>query len=190
MEYTSFNETTLTEASGNEPSLTQEIGKSLTSPSDRRFDEVRTNRPELDERLFDSRASFKVALSEVSMHLGRDWVHGLFRQIDSLLDLEEWEPDDPVPGRASARTFIRLLLRVHAVRRPGMGASSRGTLIAAWTVGANRLTIDCLPDDKVRWVLTRSANGVLERAAGDCHVSRICAVLEPYDPDIWFRDAQ
>ena len=147
------------------------------------------NGGELQERLFDARAHFKVTLSEVSMHLGRDWVFGLFKQIDNLLDFDEWDEDDPTPQQSSSLTLIRLLLILNSRKRPGIGISNRGTLIAAWTEGKNRLTIECKLNDQISWVLTRVFAEQTERAAGDCAIERVLDVLRPYSPEIWFDNA-
>lgn len=143
----------------------------------------------LEAALRDSRASFKVLVSRVSMHLGISWLQKLFTQIDSLLDVEEWDTSDPVPSAETARTFIRLLLAMRVSRKPGLGVSNSGNLVAAWTTGPNRLTVECLPHDRVRWVLARMIEGEMERAAGDGKIERLREILTPFDPAVWFEYA-
>lgn len=143
----------------------------------------------LQAALQDSRSSFKVLVSRVSMHLGIEWLQKLFSQIDSLLDVDEWDSSDPVPSAETARTFIRLLLAMKVSRKPGLGVSNSGNLVAAWTTGPNRLTVECLPHDRVRWVLARVIEGETERAAGDGKIERLREILAPYDPAIWFEYA-
>jgi hypothetical protein len=75
-------------------------------------------------------------------------------------------------------------------RRPGLGATSTGNFIATWTEGTNRLTVECKPDDQVRWVLVHDLDGQRESAAGDTTVRRLPEVLHPYDPpNRWFPNA-
>lgn len=143
----------------------------------------------LEADLRDSRSSFKVLVSRVSMHLGIAWLQKLFAQIDSLLDVEEWDTSDPVPNAETARTFIRLLLAMKVSRKPGLGVSNSGNLVAAWTSGSNRLTVECLPHDRVRWVLARVIKGETERAAGEGKIDRLRGILAPYDPAVWFEYA-
>lgn len=143
----------------------------------------------LQAALQDSRSSFKVLVSRVSMHLGIEWLQKLFSQIDSLLDVDEWDLSDPVPSAETARTFIRLLLAMRVSRKPGLGVSNSGNLVAAWTTGPNRLTVECLPHDRVRWVLARVIEGETERAAGDGKIERLREILAPYDPAVWFEYA-
>ncbi|QOZ45521.1 hypothetical protein XH89_20055 [Bradyrhizobium sp. CCBAU 53340] len=146
-------------------------------------------RTSLDERLFDVLAQFKIRTSQVAMHLNRDWRTRLFGQFDSLLNVEDWEPLDRPPTIESFATFLRLLVFLKPQRRPGLGATATGELIASWTNGNDRLTIECLPQDLVRWTVSVTINEERERAAGITPVSRLPAVLAPYGPDRWFADA-
>ena len=45
----------------------------------------------LDEELYDALASFKMRTALVAMHLNPEWRTGLFRQLDSLMAVEDWE---------------------------------------------------------------------------------------------------
>jgi hypothetical protein len=138
------------------------------------------------ERLHDALTSAKVMTSSVVMHLDREWRDRLFAQLDDLLDVEDWHEDDEPLLDKSFRTFLRLILLQKPKRRPGLGLSHRGHLVAAWTTGADRLTLECAPDDTIRWVLSCDIDGERERAAGEAHVARLPEVLRPYRPDRWF----
>lgn len=141
----------------------------------------------LDEKLYDALALFKVRTATVAMHIDREWRDRLFRQLDSLLSVEDWEADDKPPALASFSTFIRMLLFLSPEKRPGLGATSDGHLIAAWTEGNDRLTIECLPNDIVRWHLSAVIDGERERAAACTPIQRLNAVLAPYSPMRWFN---
>ena len=141
------------------------------------------------ERLYDSVANAKIMTSRVAMHLDRDWRDRLFAQLDDLLDVEDWHEDDEPLVDESFHTFLRLILYQKPKRRPGLGLSHRGYLIAAWTTGADRLTLEFAPDDTIRWVLLCEVDGERERAAGETHVARLPEILRPYRPDRWFADA-
>ena len=140
------------------------------------------------ERLHAALASAKVMTSDVAMHLDREWRDRLFAQLDDLLNVEDWHEDDEPLLDESFRTFLRLILYQKPKRRPGLGLSHRGHLIAAWTAGADRLTLECAPGDTVRWVLCCEINGERERAAGETHVARLPEILQPYRPDRWFAN--
>jgi hypothetical protein len=143
----------------------------------------------LEERLFDALAGAKILTSQVAMHLDGEWRAKLFHQLDSLLDLAEWEPSDQPLQQSSYATFLKAILNINAERRPGLGVSNTGHLIAAWTTGADRLTIEFLPSDRVRWVLSRRYDGDIERFAGETRVGRLAEGLQHYHPEHWFKHA-
>lgn len=142
----------------------------------------------LEEQLYNARAACKIKTAAVAMHLPADWRTHFFRQIDSLLDIESWDPEDHPATAASFATLLRMLLFVRG-RRPGLGATSSGNFIATWTEGQDQLTIECKPDDQVRWVLVRYLDGQRESAAGETGLPRLLDVLRPYDSHRWFRNA-
>jgi hypothetical protein len=143
----------------------------------------------LEAKLYAALADAKVLTAQIAMHLDRSWRDKLFRQLDSLHDIDEWDLDTEPLHKASFSTFLRTLHAVGAKRRPGLGLSFSGNLIGAWTVGVNRLTIEFLPNDQLRWAVLREYGQQPERASGKTTVGRIGAVLAPYDPKIWFDDA-
>jgi hypothetical protein len=143
----------------------------------------------LEERLYEARALCKIKTAEVAMYLTAEWRSRFFSQIDNLMDIENWEEDDIPITATSFTTLLRMLLLIWPVRRPGLGATSEGHIIATWTKDKDRLTIECLPADKVRWVLSRYFEGNRESGAGEVLLTRLPAVLAPYKPECWFADA-
>lgn len=150
--------------------------------------EMPDNQPRsIEERLYDSRAFCKIKTAEVAMYLDPDWRTGFFSQIDSLMDCENWEDDDLPVSQDSFTTLLRLLLLIKPKRRPGLGSTSMGNIIAAWTVENDRLTIECMPKDSIRWVLSRQFHETRESAAGEIKLPRLEAALAPYNPECWFN---
>ncbi len=143
----------------------------------------------LPEKLYDALARVKLLTAQVAMHLDTEWRSRIFEQLDDLLDAEDWHEDDDPIKASSFETFLRMIIFHKPSRRPGFGVSNRGYLIAAWTTGSNRLTIEFLPNDTVRWVLSCEFDGETERAAGETPVRRLMEVLAPYSPPRWFADA-
>ena len=145
----------------------------------------------LPEKLFDSAAAFKSHTAQVSMHLGRVWRDKLFLQLDMLLDEKEWDPHDIPPSVHSFSTLLRTLLKLMPEKKPGLGATSDGFLIAGWATGANRLTIHCLANDNLLWFVTRDF-GEKEpiKAAGNSTLGLLPRILAAYEPNIWFNRAQ
>lgn len=150
----------------------------------------RTTAPKsIEERLFDTRAQFKIFLSQIAMHLTDEWRTALFSQLDNLLDPAQWENADRPPRLGSFQTFVRMLLLLRSEIRPGIGATHDGNIIAAWTRNENRLTIECLDRDAVRWSLMTTVDSEKVRAAGLDTVRRLPTVLAPYAPQTWLKRA-
>jgi hypothetical protein len=142
----------------------------------------------LEERLYGSRAACKIRTATVAMHLDAEWRSKLFAQIDSLLGLEDWDPLDAPVIEPSFATFLRMLLLVKPKRRPGIGATHDGNIVAMWTRGSDRLTVTCLAADNVKWSVVRIVEGDRESAAGQTALPRLLGVLQPYAPELWFAD--
>lgn len=165
--------------------IERRVSELLIPPSPASLTSLLDERP-LEERLFDATASVKILTAQVAMHLEREWRDKLFRQLDSLHDPAEWEPEDEPIQQASFATFLKAIVQIKPQRRPGLGLSHGGHLIAAWTTGRDRLTIEFLPNDRVRWVLARYRDDESEHFAGQTAVSRLAEGLAPYDPGYWF----
>ena len=141
----------------------------------------------LETRLFDALAAVKILTAQVAMHIDGEWRKKLFGQLDSLHDPEEWEAGDEPVGPSSFATFFKAILSIRPERRPGLGLSHTGDIIAAWTTGRDRLTIEFLPNDRVRWILALYHDGEEpDRFAGQTQVSRLAEGLTPYHPEHWF----
>jgi hypothetical protein len=131
-------------------------------------------------------AACKIKAAEVAMHLDQDWRKRLFGQLDALLDVKEWDAKDKPINIASFTTLLRMLILIKPRRRPGLGVTFDGNVIAAWTVGKDRLTIECQPDDVVQWVVLHYLDEERETAAGQTSLQRLSSVLQPYNSDHWF----
>ncbi len=144
---------------------------------------------DLQEQLFAVRASLKIWVSQVSMHLAAEWRSRLFRQIDLIHDPEDWEPADELTDAASFLTFLRLVLLLGRPGRPGLNVLPNGNLIAGWARDRDTLNIEFLPRDEMRWSVVRRFEDHVERAAGFTILRRLATVLEPYDVESHFWHA-
>lgn len=139
-----------------------------------------------EEALFDARLKAKVATSTIATHLTREWRDRFFGQVDALLDKDEWDARDVPVTEASFRTFLRLVVFLGNANRPGLAATSHGNLLAIWRNRDNRLTLECKPNDSVKWIVSRQideADPRLETAAGETIVARLPKILRPFG---WF----
>jgi hypothetical protein len=158
-----------------------------STPSPTSFEPQSLPEKNLTERVFDALVEAKVLTASVAMHLDRAQRDKLFRQLDSLHDLPEWEEGDEPLQRSSFGTFLKAMLTVNPQRRPGLGLSQAGHLIGAWTIDRDRLTIEFLPNDWVKWVLARyKDDNEPRRFAGQTPVSELAEGLAPHRPEHWF----
>jgi hypothetical protein len=143
----------------------------------------------LQDQLRGKLASFKRITATVAMHLDLGWRASLFATLDRLLDPDDWDSDFKLPSEQSFSTFLRMMIYLHPTKRPGLGLSPSGYFLAAWVKGSDRIVIECLGDDEVRWVLSRTADGERESAAGRVLLHRVPDVIAPYEPEHLFQDA-
>jgi hypothetical protein len=149
-----------------------------------------SNQTPLQQHLFDTLANLKMRTALLAVgHLNPGERSRLFKHLDSLLDSENWDSADALPTEASFITLLRMVLFLGG-RQPALGITSGGNFIATWTEGDDRLTIECKPEDRVRWVLVQKLDGQRESAAGETTAKRLPEVLSPYDPPKrWFVNA-
>jgi len=140
----------------------------------------------LQEHLFDALAEVKIMTAQIAMHLDIKWRDRLFHQLDALHDPTEWGDGEQPIQKSSFSGFIKAMLSMNPQRRPGLGLSDTGNLIAAWTTGRDKLTIEFLPSERVRWVLSRLRDGEMERFAGETSVARLEEGLMSHSPEHWF----
>jgi hypothetical protein len=142
----------------------------------------------IEGKLSEKRIGFKRLAASVGMHLSPDWRVRLFAKLDALMDPAEWDEDFAVPSEPSFSTFLRMIIYLHPTRRPGIGLSSKGHFLASWTKDDDRIVIECLANDEVRWVLSHNLHGYLETGAGTTKIYRIPDVIAAYEPDELFSD--
>lgn len=140
----------------------------------------------IEERLFDAKAEAKMFTSRVAMRIQEIWKKQLYRQLDSVLDVEEWTDGDEPLAIGSYQTFLRLMFVIRPTVRPGLGLTSEGQLMATWQAGEARLTIYCFAGDALRYVLSHIVDHKRETHAGDASIERILAVIAPFQPEQWF----
>ncbi len=142
----------------------------------------------LAEQLHDARARCKIKTNAFAMHFGREWQQRFFAQLDTIMDVEEWDAADPIVTDPAFTTLLRVLLMLRGKRRPGLGIGPNGNIIAAWTNGNNRLTLECRPNDDIRWIVSLIFDGKPDTAVGTTTLKHLFARLAPYNPEQWFTD--
>lgn len=141
---------------------------------------------QLDEKLL----SLKRILSAVAMYLDRDWRSQLLIALDRFANKDDWEDDMVLPSEQSFATFLRAIIYLHPTKRPGLGLSSKGHFLAAWSRDRDRIVIECLADDEIRWVLSQTNEGCRESGAGKNQIHRLPDLIAGYEPDRFFKDGE
>ncbi len=102
----------------------------------------------LEARLFDNVAELKIALSQIVMHLAPDWRTVIFSQLDTLLDLNNWQDDSAFIQKSTFITFLRFIVFAAPIRLPSLGVGVTGHILAAWNNGDQHIAVEFLPADK------------------------------------------
>jgi hypothetical protein len=155
-------------------------------PSAADFPRVIDPQASIEDNLRKARATCKVKISSLTMHFSEEWRHGLFAQIDDLLDPENWDSEDRILDMGTFTTFLRLLVSLKEARRPGIGITYNGAIISAWTTKSGaRLTVECRPADHIRWMVSHEIDGEIEVASGSTTIHRFLDQIAPYHPGQW-----
>jgi hypothetical protein len=140
----------------------------------------------LEQQIFDALARAKIHTSVVAMHLDPGLKERLFRKLNALHEVDEWQDGDKPILFASFEAFIRMIIDLKPSVAPSLGLSQEGHVIAVWLSGRDRLTIEFMEKRAVRMVFSIDRDGSAERAAVEAHVDRISAILAPFDASRWF----
>ena len=143
---------------------------------------------DLPDQILAKRASLKRITATIAMHLDRAWKENLFSELDKLLDPDDWDSSFQLPSEQSFSTFLRMIIYLHPTRRPALGLSASGHFLAAWSHGNARIGIECIGQDEVRWVLSRTVEGDRESGAGRVQLHRVPEVTAPYEPEHLLQD--
>jgi len=140
----------------------------------------------IEEKLFVALADAKIWTSRLAMHLPRETRDRLFRQIDILHELDEWDENDQPVNLSSYQSLVRTIIYHRINGRPALSLMPNGNVLALWCDGEQKLTIEFLPENRSRWLIQSATESGPERAAGTSPLVRLRDVLAPYRADRWF----
>lgn len=146
------------------------------------------NKTTLSESLFDATGNVKILFSQVSMHFDNELREKLFRQIDLIHDVDDWEDGENPIKVESFRTFLRWFYNFKPSKLPNFGLSSRGNFIASW-MGKNSqesLVLEFMQKDRIKWFKTKYFDGEVDHSIGSTRLSRISEELDTHDTKYWF----
>ena len=134
--------------------------------------------PSLEAQLFDNAAELKIVLSQIVMHLEPEWRAIIFRQIDSLLDLNSWQDDSAFIQKATFMTFLRFIIFAAPTRLPSLGVGLTGHILAAWNNGNQRVAVEFFPEDKAAATFVKQGAYSREALAWRGHVADLKLFIE------------
>lgn len=147
------------------------------------FDELsiaNDNPRSLDDELAARLVSTQRELSLVSMYLSPAFRTGTMRQLANLLDPDSWDEDDDLLDLQSVRSFARAMAVLRPTKRPMLGLSSKGNLLAMWGSDVSRLSFEHLANDEIKWFIHSRAEGDHDLAAGTTHIGRVRQILDAH----------
>jgi len=140
----------------------------------------------IEEELFDAKLACKMAASLYTNKI-LNWRSELFKQIDYLMEAEDWEKDDAPVSEESFKTLLRLLTLKDVKRRPGLGATYSGNAIASWvSQKGDRVIVTCFENDLVEWVVSVTSNGEVDTASGRNKLSNFFERISGHVDKSWF----
>lgn len=135
-----------------------------------------------------ARAQAKEAARKFTMLFDPDWLTALSRQIDAMLDPDEWIEGDKPLSPDSFDTLLLVLMGLRRYRRPGLGLTDDGNAVATWSRSAtDRLIVECLPNGRVRWIATAPVGNVNESGTMETSPDRLLMTLAAFNPDHWLK---
>lgn len=144
----------------------------------------------IENQLGTKLAAIKQVLMPVSMYLDQSWRKQLIKNLERFHDAEDWEDDQQFPSERSFATFLRTIIYLHPTKRPGIGLSAQGNFLASWRRGTDRIVIEFLPNDELKWVLSQTVEGERESGAGKNQIHRLPDLIAGYEPDRFFHDGE
>jgi hypothetical protein len=135
-------------------------------------------------------ATMKQIWTAVSMYFDPAWRTELIGKLERFHEADDWEDDREFPSERSFSTFLRAIIYLHPTKRPGLGLSAQGHFLASWRRGSDRIVIEFLPNDELKWVLSQTIEGDRESGAGINQIHRLPDVIAGYEPDRFFTDGE
>jgi hypothetical protein len=144
----------------------------------------------IENQLSTKLASMKQVLSPVSMYFDASWRKELIEKLERFHDAEDWDNERALPSEASFATFLRTVIYLHPTKRPGIGLSAQGHFLGSWRRESDRIVIEFLPNDELKWVLSQTVDGERESGAGLNQIHRLPDLISGYEPDRFFHNGE
>lgn len=107
---------------------------------------------DLENSLFKNKSDVKIMISQIAMHLSDKKRYDLFKQIDSLLDLDSFCDGDNLIILKSFSTFLKFYTLYSNTKRPALTVTNNGTLGSTWVSETGKLYIESLANKNNEFV--------------------------------------
>ena len=136
------------------------------------------NSVSLESQLFDNAAELKIVVGQIAMHLTAEWRFVVFKQLDQLLAVENWQDDSALILRATFVTFLRFIVLAAPTRLPNLGVGPTGNILAAWKHGDQLVAVEFLSEDRARASFVRQGTHSKEAVVWRGHVADLKLFIE------------
>lgn len=110
-----------------------------------------------------------------------------FRQLEMVLDPNDWATGDTLPNVDSLKSLTKFILNAQPVNAPFLGVSNSGNFLAFWENKGSELTIEFCPMDCAKWFVAFEAPEKKECTSGNTgSLKRLIAVMQPFSDAHWF----
>tara|TARA_R110002095_G_scaffold183373_3_gene160565 strand:+ start:1311 stop:1892 length:582 start_codon:yes stop_codon:yes gene_type:complete len=99
---------------------------------------------DIEFQLFENRSNLKQMISKIAMHMKDDVRKDFFKQLDNLLDIEEFTDDDSLINPRSFHSFLNFFAVTSGLKRIALTVAPSGNTVASWLLDNESLHIEFL----------------------------------------------
>lgn len=133
-----------------------------------------------EQKVFDALVRLKVSVSQYAMHLGREVRNKIFADLDAIINVNDWYPEDEFPGSNSFRDFLKWTVYTRRFDWSSLGVADNGDLLIAWVKGDSLLTGHFDGKGRIWWAYKKETADGAEHASGDCTLQRFSRQYDFY----------
>lgn len=140
-----------------------------------------------EQKVFFALASAKIWFSKIAMHFPISERDRIFKQLDVLHNFEDWDDLDHPISVESFKTFVRAIIIYKINAKPSISLMPDGNLLARWLDTNDKMVIEFLPENHVRWMIEDKNFPEDETASGKAALNRLKQVIAPYHSSRWLN---
>lgn len=118
---------------------------------------VRRADSDINANLYRNLTDLKLLTAEIAMHLSSSERNSIFKALNRLLDVKNWDNESNLIDTSAFRSYLRFIIFSRPTRTANMGVGKNGTLLAAWRRNSNQVAhIEFFPEDRCLAVVSAS----------------------------------